>query len=192
MRHIADRFTVILDASVLYPFLIRDVLLCLAEAGLYRPRWSLEIMNEWSSRLIEAKPEKKDRILRTADLMTGAFPEALVGGYQDLVSSLNLPDPNDRHVLAAAIKTGASVIVTENMKDFPAMALAQYDIEARTADEFAVEIFQLYGTDAVTAMRTMRRQYENPSKSPDDLIIALIGSGLVNFAGELGPHRDSL
>src|SRR5665213_919654 len=98
MRHIADHFTATLDANVLYPFLIRDVLLSLADAGLFRPIWSADIQAEWSSHLIAAKPDKETAILRTVAVMNDAFPEAVTDGYQSLIPGLDLSDPNDRHV----------------------------------------------------------------------------------------------
>lgn len=192
MRHVSDRFTVILDANVLYPFLVRDVLLPLAAAGLYRARWSPDIMEEWSSHLIKAKPERQEKIIKTVDTMNEHFPEAVVEGYEDLIPSLNLPDENDRHVLAAAIKADASVIVTENTRDFPPEVLSKFDIETRTADEFAVDTFELYVTDAVTAMRDMRARYTKPAKTPDELIVSLVACRLVDFANALGPHTGSL
>ncbi len=97
MRHAADRVTAILDANVLYPFLVRDVLLSLAEAGLYRARWTQRICDEWTSHLIKARPGKERLILNTVALMNRAFPEAMVERYQDSIPSLVLPDADDRH-----------------------------------------------------------------------------------------------
>lgn len=136
MRHIANPFSAVLDANVLYPFLTRDILLSLAAAGLYRPIWTAEIMDEWQRHLVANKPGKKEAIARTAATMTKAFPEALVTGHDTLIPSLELPDPNDRHVLAAALLSGAGVIVTENLKDFPADKLSPYAIEAVSANSF--------------------------------------------------------
>ncbi|SRR5579875_386962 len=192
MRHIADRFTATLDANVLYPFLVRDVLLSFAEAGLYRPIWSAEIMSEWSSHLIKDKPDKKEKILRTVELMTAAFPEAMIDGYQRLVGALSLPDPDDRHVLAAAIRSGSSVIVTRNLKDFPSDRLAPYGIEVQTADDFVLNTVQLYTTDAVAALRIMRGQYDSPPMTPEQLQVALIADGLVSTAAELKRYLGSL
>lgn len=192
MRHVADRFTVILDANVLYPFLVRDVLLSLAAAGLYRPRWSRDIMDEWSSKLIETHPDLQVKITETIAKMEEAFPEATVEGYEDLIPTLHLPDENDRHVLAAAIKAGASVIVTENTKDFPPEILSKYELETRTADEFAVDTFQLYVTDALDAIRKMRERHKKPPHNADELIVALVARGLVDFANELAPHKKLL
>jgi len=93
MSHVADRFTALLDANVLYPFWVRDVLLSFAEAGLYRPRWSARIHAEWSQSLLKARPHLAESIARTIRLMDGAFPEAMVEGYETLMEGLPLPDP---------------------------------------------------------------------------------------------------
>lgn len=192
MNHIADRFTATLDANVLYPFLVRDVLLCFAEAGLYRPVWSRDIQNEWSSSLIEKKPERKQQILRTVELMEQGFPEAMIGGYEDLLPGLVLPDPNDRHVLAVAIVSGSSVIVAENSKHFPRETLAKFRIEPRTADEFIVETFELYKSPALERLRLMREGYNRPSMTAEEFLVSLTAAGLVSLAAELKEHLTSL
>lgn len=192
MRHISDRFTAVLDANVLYPFLIRDVLLTLAEAGLYRPLWSAEINGEWTKHLIARNPDRLDNIRRTESLMNDAFPEALVTNYERLIPCLDLPDPNDRHVLAAAIRGGANVIVTENTADFPAEVLANFDLEARHADEFILNTVELYVTDAVAALRRMRMRYGNPTYTPDDLLQAMLSCGLITTVAEIRLHAASL
>ncbi len=192
MRHISDRFTALLDANVLYPFMVRDVLLTLAYAGLYRPLWTNTITDEWRRNLIAAKPHLEPNLRDTVETMERAFPEAIVGGYEDLIPSFDLPDPDDRHVLAAAVKGSASLIVTENLGDFPEAILSQYGIEACTADEFIVNTIQLYTTDAVAALREMRSRYDAPAMTPDELRLALIAAGLVLTTAELGPHLPSL
>lgn len=154
MRHVSNRFTAVLDANVLYPFLVRDVLLSLAAAGLYRPLWTDAINAEWTRHLIERKPERAENIRATVSIMNDAFPEAIVWNYEDLVPVLELPDPDDRHILAAAIRGGASIVVTENIADFPADVLDRYDLEARTADDFVLSTVELYPTDAIVALRT--------------------------------------
>ena len=136
MSHLADRFVVLLDANVLYPFRVRDALLRFAEFGLFRARWSAQIMDEWEAALLKTKSHLSASISAQRHAMAEAFPEAFVEGYEDLVDSLQLPDANDRHVLAAAIRAGAQHIVTENLKDFPAEVTKRFDIEAVTADTF--------------------------------------------------------
>jgi predicted nucleic acid-binding protein len=185
MRHVSDRFTVILDANVLYPFLVRDVLLSLADAGFYRPRWTREIMDEWQRGLIAAKPEQEQKVRATARTMSDAFPEALVDGYQEITDALTLPDPEDRHVLAAAIKAGAHAIITENGRDFPSAVLAQYGIEKHTADDFILNTIELYPDDAVSALRAMRELYGAPTMSATELILSMAKRGLVQTAAFL-------
>lgn len=192
MRHVADRLTAILDANVLYPFLVRDVLLSLAEAGLYRVVWTAEINAEWSERLVAEKPGRKAAIEATIEAMNEAFPEATTTGYEDLISSLSLPDADDRHVLAAAIRSGASVIVTENLKDFPPDMLAKYDIETRSADEFVLNTFELYPTDALHALKTMRARYFKPPVTPAELIQRMLKVGLVATVAALQGYEDSI
>lgn len=141
MSEVADRFVVILDANVLYPFGVRDVLLRFAEAGLYRARWSQDILSEWRTSLLKRKPHLEASIDSQLAAMGKAFPEANVEGCENLVPSLNLPDENDRHVLAAAIRASAQVIVTENLKHFPKKVLEKYDVEAQSADNFLASTF---------------------------------------------------
>ena len=112
-------FTVVLDACVLYSAPLRDLLLSVAETGLYRPRWTEAINDEWTKSLKAKFPEKSDKIDRTRLLVDRSVPDCLITGYESLIPSLSLPDENDRHVFAAAICGRADVIVTTNVRDFP-------------------------------------------------------------------------
>jgi predicted nucleic acid-binding protein len=192
VRHISSRLSAILDANVLYPFLVRDVLLSLAEAGLYRPLWTDRINDEWTSHLIERRPEKAAQIKVTVEVMNEAFPEALISQYEDLIDVLQLPDANDRHVLAAAICGSANVIVTENIKDFPLPILERYDLDARSADEFVLNTVELYPVDALAALRRMRLRYTNPPYAQNELLRAMLRCGLVTTAASLVPQVASL
>jgi predicted nucleic acid-binding protein len=151
-----NRFTVILDANVMYPFLIRDLLLRFFEMGLFKARWTDEITEEWVRSLKKNQPKNADNIDATKELIHHAFPDAIVTDYSDLISALCLPDPDDRHVLAAAIKCGADYIVTENLRDFPVSTLAKYGIEAGTADQFLTSTFDLFQQDVISDMRQHR------------------------------------
>jgi predicted nucleic acid-binding protein len=192
VRHVSDRVSALLDANVLYPFLVRDVLLSLADAGLYRPLWTDKINDEWSSNLIEKNPAKTTQINDTIQVMNEAFPEALIQQYEDLIGGLKLPDPDDRHVLAAAIRGGANVIVTENIRDFPLAVLERHDLEARTADDFLMDVLELHPADAVSAFRRMRGRYTNPPHTPEQLLQAMRRCGLVKVAAFLTKHVASL
>lgn len=112
------RFTAVLDTNVVYPVIIRDILFWFAYYELYTPKWSEHIFDEWKSVMIEKGVSEKEanKRISTANL---AFPDALVKNYKGLIGHLTLPDIDDRHVLAAAIKTNANLIVTNNIKDFP-------------------------------------------------------------------------
>ena len=107
--------TAVLDACVLYPALLRNILIQLATTELFRARWSETIHDEWSRSLLADKPDiALEAIARLRRLMNEAVPDGLVTGHEALIEKLSLPDPSDRHVLAAAIRARASVIVTLN------------------------------------------------------------------------------
>jgi hypothetical protein len=179
---IADRFVALFDANVLFPFRVRDALFRFTEQGLFRARWSNDILNEWTSRLLAEKPHLRESIESQLEAMKGAFPEAIVSGYRHLIPSLTLPDADDRHVLAAAIVCGAQNIVTENLKDFPSSVLDPLGIEAVSADDFLASTFELYPTESMTALRTMRKAYHRPAMNPSEFLLSLIASGLVKTA----------
>ncbi|MFD0986186.1 PIN domain-containing protein [Methyloligella solikamskensis] len=188
----ADRFVVVLDANVLYPFRVRDALLRFAEAGLYRARWSPSILKEWVDNLLAEKPHLAVSIESQFRAMEAAFPEALVTGFSDLIESLELPDPNDRHVLAAAIRCGAQQIVTENLKDFPEDCLKPWGLEAVSADTFLASTYELYPAEATSALRRMRADYQNPKMNVSEFLLDLTKSGLVKTVGIARSEVDLL
>lgn len=192
MSHIADRFVVVLDTNVLYPFRIRDVLLRFAEAGLFRARWSPTILDEWHRSLLGNRPELKKSIDEQLDAMKTAFPESCIEGGEDLIPSLHLPDEDDRHVLATAILTDAEHIVTENLADFPSKELEKYGVSAVSADDFLLSTFELYPLQALTALKEMRRCYRNPSFTPGEFIADLQAKGLPKLASTLRSSIDLL
>lgn len=125
-------FTVLYDACVLYPAPLRDLLVRLAMTGLFRAKWTDEILDEVFRNVLKNRPELEvARLDRTRDLMNRAVRDVRVENYETLIDALTLPDPDDRHVLAAAIRSDAQVIVTWNLKDFPPSALSPYGIEAQ-------------------------------------------------------------
>jgi predicted nucleic acid-binding protein len=137
------RFSVILDACVLYPAVVRDAAMRLALTDLFKARWSDDNHDEWITALLrETKKDgsqryKKDILYRTRDLMDKGVRDAKVSGYEYLIPLIALPDPDDRHVVAAAIHAKADAIVTYNLKDFPQDYLAEnFDIEIIHPDDF--------------------------------------------------------
>lgn len=122
--------------------------------------------------------------------MNRAIPDCLVTGYEDLIGGINLPDPDDRHVLAAAIRCGAQIIVTNNLKDFPAEVLNQYGIEALNPDEFIESQFGLRPDIVVKAAKLQRGRLKNPPKNPEEFLEKLSSQGLVVTAELLSDFKD--
>lgn len=176
----SSRFTAILDANVLYPAPLRDFLLTLADVNLYRPKWSQTIQGEWVRNLLLKRPDLNHKSLqRTCDAMNAAFPDATVTNYSEIMSGLILPDFDDRHVLAAAIKCNADVIVTFNLKDFPVNYLKAYDIEPQHPDDFIMNIIHLDEATALQALTNQIKRLKNPSKSTIEVLDTLENGGLV-------------
>src|SRR6056297_2095541 len=169
MSDYADRFTALIDANVLACAMRRNLILSLAEAGFFRPRWSDRIMDETAGAIAKITKGGADTN-KQRSAMERAFPEACVSGYAGLEAGLELPDPDDRHVLAAAITTSAQVIVTENLKDFPSEALVPFDIDAISADEFISDAIELDPLAAVVALRRMRERFKNPDMDAEALL----------------------
>jgi predicted nucleic acid-binding protein len=172
------RYTAILDANVLYPQLIRDTLLSLAVEGLYHARWSASIHAEWTRNLLKDKPELIGKLALLVERMNASVPDCLVTDYEKLATTIELPDPDDRHVVAAAIVGHADAIVTFNTKDFPSSALQPYGIEVQHPDEFLMNQLQLQEIPALRAIKKMRARWTNPVRPAQELIAAFEKRGL--------------
>lgn len=132
-------YTALFDASVLFTVFTADLLLWLATTELFRPKWTADIHREWISSRLKRYPDAKSSQLQgRQEKMDLQFEDCLVTGYEQLIESLSLPDPGDRHVLAAAIACGADVIVTSNLKHFPESALSPFRIASQHPDDFIV------------------------------------------------------
>ncbi|MDB6368761.1 PIN domain-containing protein [Photorhabdus bodei] len=172
-------YPVLLDACVLYPARLRDLLMHLGIAGLYQAKWTDRIQEEWKRNLLQQRPEIPSKALeRTIQLMNSAIPDANVTGYESLIAGLTLPDPNDRHVLAAAIRTNAEVIVTFNLKDFPTEGLSALNIEAIHPDEFISDLFDLNHAKALAAVQIQRTVLKSPPMTSDEFLAMLLKLGL--------------
>jgi predicted nucleic acid-binding protein len=184
-------FTAFLDASVLYPAPLRDLLLELAVADLYRAKWSDAVHEEWITAILRTRQDlTRARLERTRDLMNAHVRDAVVTDFEQLIEILDLPDRDDRHVLAAAIKGRADLIVTNNLKDFPAEKLARWGIEAQHPDEFLTHQFHLSQPIFLQAVRTVRLRLKNPSKSVDDYLDTLRSQGLLATVKEIEPFNE--
>jgi predicted nucleic acid-binding protein len=176
----------LLDANVLYPSELRNFLMYLAIPGVYRAKWSKNIHEEWMPSLIRNRPDlTRTQLERTRELMDKNAPDALVTGYESLIPSLNLPDENDRHVLAAAIQSKASVIVTNNLKDFPTESLQQFEVEAQFADQFILNLLDLAAEDVYDAAKAHRLGLKNPPKTVAKYLSTLESEGLVRTVAKL-------
>lgn len=191
MRH--STFTAVYDACVLYPAPLRDFLMWLGLSGRFRARWSRQIHDEWKRSLLRVRTDlSAEQLNRTSDLMDQAIPDGLVTGHETLLEELRLPDPDDRHVLAAAIRCGASVIVTFNEKDFPDAVLAPFGIEAQHPDLFIDNLFDLDPAAVVTAAQRQRAQLTDPPVPVDTFLDTLLRQGLVQTSKALGHYRAIL
>jgi predicted nucleic acid-binding protein len=192
----ANRFTAFVDACVLAGALKRNLLLSLAEAGFFRVRWSAEVLGETQeaiARILVGDADGREKAKQARNAMAMAFEEAMVEDYEALKCVCNdLPDPDDQHVVAAAIKCQAAVIVTDNLKDFPAEIVLRANIEVRSADDFIADTIALHPGRAVSAIRKMRQRFNRPDISPPQLLLKLEGQGLIETANILRPHVDSL
>jgi len=151
----------------------------LSAAGLFRVKWTEQIQEEWITRLLENRPDlDRARLERTRALMAAAVPDCLVQGYESLIPSLELPDPDDHHVLAAAIHCKADVIITFNLVDFPQEHLARFDLEAQHPDEFIFHQFGLNTAAVVVAAQRCRARLKSPPLSAPQYLATLQAQSL--------------
>jgi hypothetical protein len=167
------------DACVLYPAPLRDLLMRLALADLVRARWTGAIHDEWTRNLLCNRPDlTPTQVHRTRELMDAHAPDAIVSGYEHLTAVISLPDPNDRHVLAAAIHCSASVIVTFNLADFPHTALQPYAIEAIHPDPFIVRLIEKESAAVWEAVKQQHASLQRPPMTLEQLLDVLKAQGL--------------
>lgn len=180
-------YTALLDANVLYPAVTRDLLMRLAVTDIYKARWSADIHREWIENLLENEPHReRGRLERTRDLMDQNVRDALVSGYEELIPAIaGLPDPGDRHVLAAAIAGRCDVIVTFNLRDFPEAIVSSYGIEVIHPDEFLSSHLSLAPGLFCACVKRIRAQLKTRPFSVEDYLASLVACGLVATAQEL-------
>jgi hypothetical protein len=156
-------FIALYDSCVLYPAPLRDLLMHMALTDLYRAKWTNAIHDEWIRTVLENRPDlTRQQLEHTRNLMNANVRDCLVEGYEKLIPALSLPDPNDRHVLAAAIRSSSSIVVTYNLKDFPAKTTKKFGIEAQHPDEFLGHLIGLSSEIVCGAIRRLRLNLKNP------------------------------
>lgn len=194
----ANRFTAFIDACTLAGALKRNLLLSLAEAEFFRVRWSAPVLDETQKAIESILADKgvadaSERASRARASMEAAFEEAMVSDFDQFLHVCEgLPDPNDAHVVAAALKTQAATIVTDNLTDFPEAILARFNVEVRSADAFIADTIALDPGRAVAAIRRMRERLKNPEKSSELLLLDMEAVGLTETVDMLRAHVLSL
>ena len=182
-------FVVVYDSCVLYPNVVRDLLIRVAQAGMVQAKWTDQILDEMSRALRVQRGTEPEKLERLRELMNASIRDVRVFGHEPLIEVLKLPDPDDRHVLAAAIKARAQVIVTDNRKHFPAAALAEWDIEAKTADAFVLDLLGLDDRIVYACVDRIAESRRNPPETVEDVLTQMERSGLRRTASalRLGP-----
>jgi predicted nucleic acid-binding protein len=175
------KFKAVLDTNVIYPIVIRDLLFWFAFYELYTPKWSTTIFREWKDVMIR-KGITNEEAEKRVQKANSAFPDALVLNYEGLIGNLTLPDENDRHVLAAAIKSNADVIVTNNLKDFPKEYLNSFNVSAKSADDFLTDIIDLNPEIAIKAFKEMVLNRKNPNMDEFQVLESLRKVELIDTA----------
>lgn len=178
-------FRVVLDANVLYPFTLRDTLLRSAAAGFFQAYWSAEILEEARRGLVLKSAMSEEKARSLFDAITGAFPEATVTRHGPLIAVMR-NDEKDRHVAAAAVKAGAQVIVTANLKDFADLPPG---IEAQSPDDFLCNLFDLDRDRVTDLVRRQAAALNKPPRSFEDVVVGL-AKMVPAFAALLRDHAQ--
>ena len=181
-----DAPLVVCDANVFYSIVTTDLILSLGVAELVRPRWTAQIHDEWMRKLLANRPDLDPaKIARRRRQMDAAIEDGVITGYEALIPQLQLPDRDDRHVLAAAIHVHAQVILTYNRRDFPRRVLAPYGITAHHPDDFLLTVMKRASTEVVETLETMRARKTRPPLSHTDLLERLTNQPLPKFVAAL-------
>lgn len=179
-------FPAFLDTCAVYGVTVTDVLLRLADEGAFRPLWSEEVLEELRRNLVKNGVDPM-AVGRRIAAMTEHFPDAMVEGYGSLVEGMTC-HPKDRHVLAAAARANAEVLVTFNVKDFPPLSVAGLDIEVVHPDAFLLDQLDLYPGKTMRVLQSMVEIYDSPPLNMSDLLRILSSAGVPEFADEARRH----
>jgi predicted nucleic acid-binding protein len=179
---------VVVDTSVLFPATLRDTLLRAAEADLYCPRWSEDILEELRRGLVDKRGLTEEQAQHLLLQMRAAFPEATVTGYEYLIGGL-ANHPDDRHVLAAAVYVGAQFIVTSNLRDFPKDVLSTYDIVPESPDEFLSHLADLYPATMAQILIDQNAARKSPPEPLRQTLLRLQKSA-PGFVGSMLNHPE--
>lgn len=178
-------FPALLDANVLVPMPLADLVLRLAEAETYRPLWSEQVLDEVERTLVFKFGLTSERARRRIGDMRTEFPDAMVTDFEPLIEVMT-NDSKDRHVLAAAVRANVEIIVTDNVKHFPARACDPYDISVVSPDEFLLDQLDLYEAET---LQCLREQIEDLTRPPISMSAFLeqFRKTVPNFVDEVTP-----
>ncbi|WP_273220914.1 PIN domain-containing protein [Hyphomicrobium zavarzinii] len=186
------RARLFLDANILFAAQLRALLLALAENGTIDVHWSDDVQREWAEALAAKRPELAASIVRAQAAMADAFPEAAVQNYKHRVAQFELPDPDDRHVVAAAASAACPIILTFNLRDFPDAALTPHGLIAMHPDTFLAGLMSADAKSLVFAAATARDLLKNPAIAPDRYLANLARLGLEKTALLLAAYQDAI
>ncbi len=184
------KFSVIYDACVLYPAPLRDLLMRLAATDLFKAHWTDTIHEEWITALLRQGKYRREDLEKTRDLMDRHIKDAKVYDYEVFIERLELPDANDRHVLAAAIKINADAIVSFNVRDFPPTILNRYGMELIHPDDFVCEQFESNPMLCCKVIQNQRLALKNPPKSSKEFLAILQRQSLPKMSSVLSQYID--
>ena len=180
----------VLDANLFFTMWIIDPLLTFAEDAFFQPVWSEQIMSEVRTHLNNVWNDvPQTAVDRYLDAINQAFPDSMVQGWERHVYGIQLPDANDCHVLAAAIESGATIIVTENLRDFPMAQIRRYGVTAMDSDTFLSERFAEDPHDAYAAISRLIGAKQHPPRTMDEEINTLQRLGMHKFAQRLSGYE---
>lgn len=187
------RYSAFLDANVLHPGFLRGALLWFADERLLRPVWSAHVLQEWKDSILRVRndidPKKLDEIQA---LLAEQFPDAEVKGYEPFIEAVTLPDPDDRHVLAAAMFGRCNGIITANLKDFPIETVGTFGIEVIHPDRFIVNIIDLDEGRAIAACKRHRTSLSKSQPSADEYLESFSRCGLIQARQRLEQNKELL
>jgi predicted nucleic acid-binding protein len=160
----------VLDACVLYPVGLRDTLLNVVEAGLFRVLWTEEILTETARNIVRDAPGlTMEHLEKTFAAMRRAFPDTMISGYEPLIEAMT-NHPKDRHVLAAAVAAQADVVVTANLRHFPPQSGNPHGIHTESPDQFLCDAMQRQPDVVAAALRAQAARKRHPPMSADEML----------------------
>ncbi|MCL2714112.1 MAG: PIN domain-containing protein [Alphaproteobacteria bacterium] len=181
------------DACILYPFHLRNIVVQAAVNGLVDARWTDAIHDEWMRNLLANAPDIPAlRLEAMKRLMNDAVRDATVLGYERHIQVVNLPDADDRHVVAAAIQAGASVIVTWNLRDFPAFELGKFGLVGQSPDVFLANLYERAPEMLVESLAKARSNLRRTRVSAAEFIDILQYQRLTKLAEQMRKHLSDL